>query len=312
MRTNINTGKRRILSFSVSNVLAGEENLDLQSEDKIVIYAAEQFKDEEQVTIQGAIRKPGQYPLREAMTLADLIVEARGLRDNAYRSRAEVARLDPQQAEQVALQTLFVPLDEATDKFVLEDNDVVFIRETPGVQAQQSVTVTGEVKFPGAYSLTGDNGQLSQLIARVGGLTEHAFLEGCHFTRERNGERKRVAVDLEKGLSGDEEQDLILMDGDEIHIPPRDWVVSVEGAVHLPQLVQYVPNKKAQYYIDVVGGLQPKADSHAAYIVRANQLILKATNRFWFDPPVPPGSTLVIPSQEGAAEDFISGLAVAD
>ena len=156
--------------------------------------------------------------------------------------------------------------------------------------------------------MAGDSGQLSQLIARAGGLTKYAFLEGCHFARERNGERKRVAVDLEKGLSGDEEQDLILMDGDEIHIPPRDWVVSVVGAVHLPQLVQYVPNKKAQYYIDVVGGLQPKADSRAAYIVRANQLILKASNRFWFDPPVPPGSTLVVPSPEEVVGPFIVGL----
>jgi hypothetical protein len=180
---------------------------------------------------------------------------------------------------------------------VLKDKDAVFIRQIPGLQDQHLVTITGEVKFPGPYSLSQVNERLSHLIERSGGLTEHAFLEGCRFTRQWGEERKRVAVDMEEVLSGKIEHDLILKEGDEVLIPPRDWVVEVQGAVQRPQLIQYVPNKKAIYYVDLVGGFLSDADVNAAYIVRANQFVLKANKRFGFDPVVPPGSMLVIPSK---------------
>ena len=295
LRTDKRTGERRMVPFNLSAVLEKEEDHDLESEDEITIYPADRFKDSMFVTIKGEVRLPGQYALRQEMMLADLLAQAGGLKEEAYTLQAEVNRrnLDGDNP----IQTFLTRLDQQEEDFKLRNRDVIFIRRLPHLNKPSEVMIEGELAFPGEYLLTKVNERLSQLIERAGGLSEQAFPEGVQFTRELNGERRSVALDLEKALRGHVEHDIILANGDSIYIPPRNWVVEVKGAVQLPQLVQYVSNQKAKYYVSLVGGYQPNADVNAAYIIRANHLILNASRRFWLDPEVPPGSTLVIPSQ---------------
>ena len=73
--------------------------------------------------------------------------------------------------------------------------------------------------------------------------------------------------------------------------------IPTKGEVALPGLVQYLPGKKARYYAESVGGYGRKADVGRAYVLRANGLVMGATKRLWFDPAVPPGSTIVVPER---------------
>jgi protein involved in polysaccharide export with SLBB domain len=306
LRLDKETGEKRIIPFNLLAVLEERENQVLESGDEIVLYSADRFRDAHNVTIEGEVRLPGSYTLRQGMTLADLLVQAGGKKEEAYIGQAEVNRRSPDTANSIEtakpiettkpIETIFVHLDQAED-FELRSHDTVFVRRIPNMGPPREVVIEGEVTFPGKYLLTEINERLSQLIERAGGLSEQAFLEGVQFTRGLKGERRSVAMDLEKLLAGRVEHDLILADGDRIHIPTKNWVVEVKGAVQLPQLVQYTPNKKAGYYVSLVGGYQPNADVNAAYIIRANRLILKASRRFRPDPEVPPGSTLMIPAR---------------
>ena len=298
LRVNKQTGKKVIVPFCLEAVLGKEEDYDLESDDEIRVYPANKFRDPMFVTIEGEVRSPGRYALQEGMTLSDLLVQAAGLKEEAYILQAEVNRRNLDGSNPI--QTLFIRLAQKEDDFKLHNHDRVFIRRLPYLDEPREVMIEGEVKFPGKYLLIEPNERLSQVIIRAGGLSEQAFLEGVQFTRRRSGEQHPVALDLEKALRGRIEHDLILTGGDHIYIPPRDWVVEVKGAVQIPQLVQYASNQKAKYYINLAGGYQPDADVNAAYIIRANRLILKASKRFWFDPVVPPGSRLVIPSTTAA------------
>ena len=119
------------------------------------------------------------------------------------------------------------------------------------------------------------------MTERCGGLSQSAFLEGVRFTRRWEGEERRVALDLEKALSGDEDHDIILQGGDQIYIPANNFAVNVEGQVMIPGIVQYLEGKSSGYYVDTVGGYLENADVANSHIIRANGLVLKATRRLW-------------------------------
>ena len=102
---------------------------------------------------------------------------------------------------------------------------------------------------------------------------------------------------MEHALGEDPKHDIILQGGDDIHIPPRNLAVNVQGQVTIPGIAQHLAGKSSGYYVDAMGGYLENADVRNSHIIRANGLILKATRRFWFDPEVPPGSTLVVPEK---------------
>ena len=181
--------------------------------------------------------------------------------------------------------------------FDLQHRDIVYVRRIAFWPAPKEVTIRGEVKFGGKYILTQFNERLSSLVERCGGLSQDAFLEGVRFTRNWGGEPRRVALDLKQSLSGDMAHDIILQDGDDIHIPASNFDVNVQGQVTIPGIVQHLPGKNSGYYVDAMGGYLQHADVHNSHIIRANGLILKATRRFWFDREVPPGCTLVVPEK---------------
>jgi polysaccharide export outer membrane protein len=300
IRTDPATGRQAIYPIDLRGVLDGTSNLELRSEDEIRIYTEEQFRDSTAVSLQGEVRRPGTFTLYQDMTINDLLTEAGGLKPTAFASQVEVARLTPS-ADLLGAErrTNHVDLARQGDQYLLEDGDIVFVRRIPGMTGQNLVTVEGEVAFPGKYNLSSMNERISALVARAGGLTEAAFLEGARLTRNWEGETKPVALDMAAALSGGRNRDIILRPGDVVTIPGNNLVIEVKGAVELPHLVQYVPGRKAAYYVDLVGGYKDGADEQAAYIIRANKLVLQAHRRFWFDPSVPPGSTIVVPEAVG-------------
>ena len=76
--------------------------------------------------------------------------------------------------------------------FVLQPFDEVYVRKSPGYFEQQNVTVEGQVVFGGTYALSKQNERLSDLIAKAGGFTSLAYVEGAKLERRMNeSERQR-------------------------------------------------------------------------------------------------------------------------
>ena len=165
----------------------------------------------------------------------------------------------------------------------------------PNWQLQRTVTLSGEVNFPGEYYLKNKDEMLSDLIKRAGGMSSEAFEEGARFTRGG----QRVIFDLHKALkSNSAKDDIVLRPGDIITIPNNPMVVSLSGALQTPGLLKYIPGKKSMYYIDRVGGFVKDADRKSVLITRANGRVDAGIKRFWWDPKVNEGDQIKVALKE--------------
>lgn len=204
LREESNT--RRMIQVSLERDSAGEpaENPRLQGRDQVVVFARRNLMGRRAVSIGGWVRNPGVYSFVDGMTVADLILKSGGLRTGAYTGSAEVARVTISQARTDTLTRRYtVGLDSSyvfgsaseaeaagTDSlgaeaanFGLENLDAVYVRRAPGYEPQQRVIITGEVQFPGPYSIQTRDERLTDVVRRAGGLTDEAYAEGFQLWR---------------------------------------------------------------------------------------------------------------------------------
>lgn len=217
----------QIISFNAGKILMGQaEDIPLIKEDQIIVTSVNDLREDRTVTIKGEVNEPHIMPYAENMTLEDIIILSRGLKESASLAQIEVARRikNPHSKDAATKKadifTFTIPSDLslASDVagFALEPYDEVFIRRSPGYSEQISVTVEGEVLFSGDYALSSSADRLSDLIAKTGGVTPEAYIKGAYLRRvvtkydmeriesiaklmERNNKKKdSVIVDLVK------------------------------------------------------------------------------------------------------------------
>ncbi|WP_439695047.1 SLBB domain-containing protein [Mucilaginibacter sp. AW1-7] len=181
-----------MIGFSVKDVMNKTVNIPLQREDIINISSIFDLRDKYVVTINGSVRKPGKFAFSENMKVEDLILKAGGFAEGASTKRIEVARrvsnADPSSKSSSVAQVFSVnidgPLKPNEANFVLTPFDIVSIYSLPGYEKQKTVKVEGEVLYPGSYTIKTKNEKISDLIARAGGLTASADVEGGSLKRE--------------------------------------------------------------------------------------------------------------------------------
>lgn len=301
------------------------EDMPLQEDDQIQVFGTTDFRPSRYVVITGAVKNGGRYGWHEGMTLHDIVQLAGGLVDGAYLDHAEVARLPRSRENGQLATTVNAPLDstylfergidgkyvgppglpapQATaTEFALQPYDNVLILRQPDWEAQRTVTLSGEVKFPGTYALLSKQERLSNVVQRAGGLTSRAYAEGALFTRTR-GDLGRVAFNLSAAIrEPGSRDDFVLVAGDELRIPTFDPTVRIEGAVHSPIAVAYVPGKKLGYYVNAAGGTTYNADRHKAYVRQPSGIVEPYIWRLFPLPDHKPkpaaGAVVVVPAKD--------------
>lgn len=181
-------GRTKIISFDLSRALSGDpaENHEIHPLDEIQIFTQRMIEPDTQIVfIDGAVRQPGEYHLPEGMKLRDLLVKAKGLTADAS-NEAEIARITKGRESElirVDIKKAFKDKNEP-DNIPLNPMDRVSILAAgDSLIAPESVTLRGELKRPGPYSLKERGETLAQLIRRAGGLTSEAFPEGLVLMR---------------------------------------------------------------------------------------------------------------------------------
>jgi len=323
------------IPFDVEEVMQGKNDLPLQREDQVIIRDIFSMGEKKTVRIYGEVMKPGEYDFHRNMTLRDLIFLAQGMTEAASESYVEVARRNTYEEASIInskLASLFqfkidrdLSLKQEDAGFMLEPFDQVYIRKAPSYEAQQTVFIRGEVKYPGEYSISSKNERISNLIKRAGGVTPYAFVEGAKLKRhldEQLKEQVDVIKEMKQSLDSsiriDTTQhhaqlelrlksilekpgttyDYFLRDGDEIFIPMKTEEIWVNGEVLNPIGLSWEKGKGLGYYIDRSGGFSSEAKKSKVYVVYSNGTS-KVTKSFLVRnyPEIKPGSQIIVPAK---------------
>jgi protein involved in polysaccharide export with SLBB domain len=213
------------------------------------------------VTLSGEVFRPGTYELLPGEQLESLVeYYGDGLTLNADPGRIRLSRI----STDTAGETRIFPY-QGNSGMILEDRDVVTI----GSKALTRPVVF----FEGALARA--VGTVEETTAAIEGMAkmEYPFYEGetlgnavranaDRFTASsdlanayviRDG--TRIPMDVGRYIYyNDFSQDLDLVNGDTIVIPFRQFFVLVSGAVKLPGMYPYIPDRQAEYYISLAGG----------------------------------------------------------
>ncbi len=152
-----------------------------------------------EVVVGGRINAEGTYPLEEGMRISDLVRAGGGLQEAAYTLQAELTRYDVNGGESRETDLVNVNLDavlagDPAADLPLQAHDYLIIKEIPQWQVQESIDITGEVRFPGTYIL--QRGEtLSSVLQRAGGLTDLAFPQGSVFVRDELKRREQEQIE---------------------------------------------------------------------------------------------------------------------
>ncbi|MCS6991187.1 MAG: SLBB domain-containing protein [Chitinophagales bacterium] len=303
-----------IIHFSPAAVLSdpsSSDNLELKPQDEVVFYDRKNMVDTFTVTISGAVRMPGKYPYSSGMTLADLILTAGGLRIEAANMRVEVSRYPQEGVSEgprvVHTSTIGKDLSLGTPTFALQPFDYVFVRSS-AITEQMTVTLKGEVMYPGSYALTSKTQRIVDLIQQAGGLTPWADANQATLNRTADN-RGIVFMDLEKALKKpDSRYNLLLRPGDEITIPLINDIVTISGMINYPYKdslgflnAPFKEGKRAKWYIKKYGlGFADGAKRARTYVAQPGGTV-EGPRRLGFVriyPKVQKGAYIVVPYLE--------------
>ncbi|MGB8601335.1 MAG: SLBB domain-containing protein [Rhizomicrobium sp.] len=147
------------------------------------------------INVSGALNDPGLYLAAPGTSLTEAMAAAGGLKSDADLSNVEVTStsLDPDRGMSTTSRKSYsIASRDATDAVTLLPKDGVLVRSVYTNRTAGSVTIAGQVRYPGTYTLLrGD--RLSSILARAGGLTEVAYPQGTVFMRQSVAENERQA-----------------------------------------------------------------------------------------------------------------------
>ena len=331
---------KEVIQVDLKNILNGTKpDIALKRNDQLYIPSIHDLQDVGTLTVFGEVARPGTFPFAENTTLEDLIIQAGGLLESASTVKVDVSRRikNSKSTEMTstigemytfALKDGFVVDGEAG--FVLQPNDQVYVRRSPGYQQQVNVTVTGEILYDGTYALTSKSERLSDLVQKAGGVTPYAYVKGAKLMRKANAEELArmksvlkmmqremgnasmdslklddatstysVGIDLEAALKNPgSDADIVLREGDQLILPELVNTVRINGAVMFPNTVAYNKKMTVKNYISQAGGFANGARKTKVFIIYMNGQVaeVRGAGRGM----VEPGCEIIVPIKDKA------------
>ncbi len=189
-----------VVRVDLKGILDGTvADVPLKNEDVLFIPTQEELNMEKTITISGEVFYPGIYKYAENETIEDFILQAGGLKETASTVKVDVSRrkVNPgaTQSEDDLAEIFSISLKDGfvvdgTPGFVLQPFDEVYVRKSPGTTDPVDVTISGEVLFPGDYSLAAKTQRLSDVLKAAGGVTPFGYAKGARLERKVNAEER--------------------------------------------------------------------------------------------------------------------------
>ena len=235
------------------------------------------------VEIKGAVYRPGQFQMDGRISTVKQLIEcAGGLKDDAFLNRVIINRRKPNNT----MENLSINLEQLMDGTIpdvaLRKNDILLVPSIFDMQEVQTITIFGEVAFPGTYEYSG-NMSVEDFIVNAGGLTEAASTAKVDVARRVKNSRATSASDtisyiysfsISEGLIVEGNPNFTLQPFDEVYVRKspgyhKQENVTIEGEVLFGGT--YALEKKNQRLSELVanaGGLTPQANIKGARLER--------------------------------------------
>ena len=333
-----------IIPLDIAGILDGSApDVELVKNDVVYIPSIHDLKDVGSITVEGEVAKPGTYVFADNTTIEDAIMLAGGLLESASTAKIDISRRinDPKSETPTGVIGEVFTFSfkdgyvlDGEPGFLLKPYDRIMVRKSPDYAVQRLVKVTGEVAFPGSYTMVKKEERLSDLVAKSGGLTKWAYVRGARLQRTIIGEeitrmqstvnlmssardsinveqldlgnRYFVGIDLEKALANPgSDADLVLREGDILGIPEYINTVKISGTVMYPNTVTYDSNMRVRDYVQMAGGYGYRPKRSKAYVIYLNGTIERARKNS--SKVVEPGCEIVVP-QKREKEDNLSNI----
>lgn len=200
---------------------------------------------ENTVEIKGAVFRPGMYQMGESVnSVRTLIEHAEGLTEEAFTARAVMHRMNPDRTLKVVSVDVAGIMDGRVADLPLQENDVLFIPSKTETLSERTITIQGEVQYPGVYKYA-DNETLEDFVLQAGGLLETASTVKVDVARRVSNPKalttdsiiaKNYSFALKDGFVIDGEPGFTLMPYDEVYVRKspaysKQQSVTVDGEV---------------------------------------------------------------------------------
>ena len=170
-----------VISFNLDSAININAQVLLQKDDSVSIHSIFDFKDNQVVSIEGNVRRPGTMQWRQNMSLQDLLLEAGGVKETGDSAIVEISRrlqtADVGTNNYAEAETFMISIakdNNLAKDIILKPFDLVIVKNLPGFIPQRTVMVLGDVKIPGRYGLQNSGDRITDIIQRVGGFKASA------------------------------------------------------------------------------------------------------------------------------------------
>jgi protein involved in polysaccharide export with SLBB domain len=289
------------------------------------------------VAIDGAVKRPAKYELKDNQNLGDVINYA-----NGFKQTVDIQNISLERMLDGTLKSIPVVNSSQFESIKSIDGDLIYIREYP----YRKATISGAVLKPGSYTMApGEN--LDDLINKAGGYTNTAYPFGAIFENEDAKVINKMAKDLlyqefldniialsQQNISGKVDLwpivslteeinksdpngrivvDMLndearrshgIQEGDRLIVPEKTNNVYVYGEVSTEGSVMFESNQDVSFYINKSGGYKKYADNESIYILHPNgetERYIKKRNIFENQPrsniEIYPGSIIFVPRE---------------
>lgn len=327
---------KEIKAISIGAIMDGSvPDVLLHKNDILIISNSRDINVIGNIHINGYVNNPGTYYFADGMTIEDLILLAGGLSNGASLARVDVSRSIINGNSKSASDTIAMTYSLSINKdlvvdnnpsFTLQPNDIVSVRKSPSYVEPKRILVSGEINFPGEYTLVTNNDRLSDIYLKAGKSTPNAFIAGSMLKRRLSKEELNVrrnlsrlissvnlseddslkianvradsvyfmGINLDKALENPgSEYDVVLHDGDELIIPSMTNTVRIQGEVLYPNTVTYKKNASVSYYVNQAGGFSNVAKRSKVYVVHMNGNVSVGMRA-----KVEAGSEIIVPARQ--------------
>ena len=239
---------------------------------------------ENMVEVKGAVFRPGMYQLGKGgvNTLRQLVITAQGLTEDANPKHVVIQRLKDDRTKTTLAVDLQAVMDGKEADVTLKNEDVIFIPTEAEKTKVRTLTISGEVQFPGTYEYA-EHQTVEDFIVQAGGLTDAASTARVDVARRiLNPSATQEGMDIAKTYSFTIQDGLIINKDADFFLEPYDQVyvrrspgfevqrnVTVTGEAVFPG--DYAMSRKDMRLSDLVkrsGGLTTFAYAKGARIER--------------------------------------------